>query len=93
MPRGKRTVRSDAPPRPTGLNPLVAEQCPQPGCGEVDAGGIAAAAGLPSPRVPDGWIYVLVRSSVVPGRWFCSEPCARRGIAHAQIAKTAPPKK
>ncbi len=76
-----------------GRTPDVAEECREPGCGEPDAGAIAEAAGLPRPRVPDGWIYVLVRSSSLPGRWFCSPPCAARGIALAQLRLTAAPPK
>jgi hypothetical protein len=49
-------------------NPDVTATCPEPGCGEPDAGSIAEAPGLPRPRVPDGWIYVIVRSSALPGR-------------------------
>lgn len=77
----------------TGLNPLVVDQCPEPGCGEVDAGAIAKLAGLPRPRVPDGWIYVLVRSSALPGRWFCSPSCSSVGIALAQLRLGAAPPK
>jgi hypothetical protein len=78
----------------TGLNPDVVAQCPTPGCGEPDAGSIAEAAGLPRPRVPDGWIYIQVRSSALPGRWFCCGPCAHVGIALAQLRLgAAPPKK
>lgn len=77
----------------TGRNPMVAATCPTPGCGEFDAGGIAKAAGLKTPRVPDGWIYVQVRSSSVPGRWFCSGSCAHVGIALAQLRLGAAPPK
>jgi hypothetical protein len=76
-----------------GRNPDVTAQCPTPGCGEQDAGAIAAMAGLPRPRIPDGWIYVLVRSSAVPARWFCSAPCAAVGIALAQLKLAVPPPK
>lgn len=76
-----------------GRNPDVAEQCPEPGCGETDPDGIAKLAGLPVPRVPDGWIYVIVRSSGVPGRWFCCARCAAVGIALAQLRLTAAPPK
>lgn len=76
-----------------GRNPLVAEQCPEPGCGEVDQGSVATARGQKAPRVPDGWIYVLVRSSAVPGRWFCSPPCASVGTALAQLRLGAAPPK
>lgn len=75
----------------TGLNPQVTEPCPTPGCGEMYAGGIAELAGLPVPRVPDGWIYVQVRSSAVPGRWFCSASCAHVGLALAQLRLRAAP--
>lgn len=81
------------PARTRLVRPAAAVPCPQPGCGEVDAGGIADAAGLPSPRVPDGWIYVLVRSSTLPGRWFCSATCAHRGIALAELRLAAVPPK
>lgn len=76
-----------------GRNPQVGRQCPTPGCGEIDAGSIAEAAGLPRPRVPDGWIYVQVRSSSLPGRWFCSGSCAHDGIALAQLRLGAAPPK
>lgn len=72
----------------TGLNPLVADQCPEPGCGEADAGAIALAAGLPRPRVPRGWIYISVRDSTLPPAWYCSPPCASRAIALAQLRLT-----
>lgn len=73
---------------PTGLNPDVVARCPEPGCGEVDAGAIALAAGLKRPRVPRGWIYVAVRDSTLPPAWYCSPPCASRGLALAQLRLT-----
>lgn len=76
-----------------GRNPLVAEACPEPGCGGTDQGEVAQARGLARPRVPDGWIYVQVRSSAVPGRWFCSARCAAYGIALAQVRLGAAPPK
>ncbi|HEY8977699.1 MAG TPA: hypothetical protein VIN75_26025 [Burkholderiaceae bacterium] len=77
------------PPRTVvGRNPDVTENCATPGCGEVDAGAIAAAAGLPRPQVPRGWIYVVVKASTLPAAWYCSPPCASRGIALAQLRLT-----
>ena len=76
-----------------GRNPDVGHRCPTPGCGERDAGAIAQMAGLPAPRVPDGWVYAQVRSSAVPGRWFCCAQCASVGIALAQLRLIAAPPK
>lgn len=97
MTKGKRATPSPLqrgiPRTPrTGRNPDVAPACPTPGCGEQDAAAIAALAGLPRPRVPDGWVYVLVRSSSVPGRWFCCGSCAHVGIALAQLRLVAAPR-
>lgn len=72
----------------TGRNPHVGRQCPEPGCGAVDQGEIAQARGDARPRVPRGWIYVNVRDSTLPARWYCSPPCAATGIALAQLRLT-----
>lgn len=98
MPSRRRTPAADPdgpglPPRTVLPRPQVTERCSEPGYGERDAGAIAEMAGLATPRVPDGWIYIQVRSSAIPGRWFCSAPCAAVGIALAQVRLAAAPPK
>lgn len=92
VPKGTRRGPARRTP-PSGLNPSVAVACVTPGCGTESVDDLAKSAGLPRPRVPDGWIYVIVRSSAVPGRWFCSGPCAHRGIAVAQLRPLPSPPK
>lgn len=88
--RGPDPDRARGIPRRTvvGRNPDVTAKCPEPGCGEVDAGSIAAARGLPRPQVPRGWVYVVVKASTLPARWYCSPSCAAVGIALAQLKLT-----